>query len=177
MSAPMTDPRMINAFMHAGKAVFTVVSRKTGTRFTYRVRKADRPDFFFVDLLTGPENTADYAFIGTIGRRLQGDGCWAFQYSHRADSYSHENAPSVVAISWLVERLNYVGRPLDPAQIEFWHAGTCARCGRDLTDPESIETGLGPVCREKANGVSFAASCPTGTGRGANPRNYVKRGA
>jgi hypothetical protein len=28
-------------------------------------------------------------------------------------------------------------------------SGNCAICGRDLTDPESIERGIGPICAEK----------------------------
>ena len=27
--------------------------------------------------------------------------------------------------------------------------GTCAVCNRPLTEPESIKTGIGPICREK----------------------------
>ncbi len=28
--------------------------------------------------------------------------------------------------------------------------GTCCLCGRELTNPESVELGIGPVCRAKA---------------------------
>ena len=31
--------------------------------------------------------------------------------------------------------------------IEFFHLGKCLRCGKTLTDQESINIGLGPVCR------------------------------
>jgi hypothetical protein len=27
-----------------------------------------------------------------------------------------------------------------------WHEGSCARCGKKLTVPESIESGFGPEC-------------------------------
>jgi hypothetical protein len=30
-------------------------------------------------------------------------------------------------------------------------SGRCCSCGRDLTDPESIERGIGPVCADKFN--------------------------
>lgn len=30
--------------------------------------------------------------------------------------------------------------------------GTCCMCGRELTNPESVALGIGPVCREKAFG-------------------------
>lgn len=42
---------------------------------------------------------------------------------------------------------------MDGKQISYlpnidrlWHEGRCSACGRRLTDPESIERGLGPVC-------------------------------
>jgi len=37
---------------------------------------------------------------------------------------------------------------LDSPDIEVWHSGECSRCGRKLTDPTSIEGGLGPVCAD-----------------------------
>lgn len=30
--------------------------------------------------------------------------------------------------------------------VEIWHEGKCGRCGRQLTVPESIESGFGPEC-------------------------------
>jgi hypothetical protein len=32
-------------------------------------------------------------------------------------------------------------------QIELYHLGNCLKCGRVLTDSESIRIGLGPICR------------------------------
>jgi hypothetical protein len=48
-----------------------------------------------------------------------------------------------------VRALRYTFRHLPralPAGVEVWHEGHCMRCGRALTVPESISTGLGPVC-------------------------------
>lgn len=36
--------------------------------------------------------------------------------------------------------------PYLPDIQKIWHQGCCSACGRKLTDPESIERGLGPVC-------------------------------
>jgi hypothetical protein len=33
--------------------------------------------------------------------------------------------------------------------MELWHEGRCGKCGRALTVPESIESGLGPVCESR----------------------------
>lgn len=34
-------------------------------------------------------------------------------------------------------------------EAELAGAGRCKRCGRPLTDPESIAAGIGPDCRSK----------------------------
>lgn len=33
-----------------------------------------------------------------------------------------------------------------PTGLEVWHAGRCAKCRRELTHPDSIARGLGPIC-------------------------------
>jgi hypothetical protein len=49
-----------------------------------------------------------------------------------------------------VKVFNYVSRKLKsnelPEFIEIWHEGKCGRCGRTLTVPTSIESGMGPEC-------------------------------
>lgn len=37
----------------------------------------------------------------------------------------------------------------DLPECEVWHEGRCGRCGRKLTVPESIETGIGPDCAKR----------------------------
>jgi hypothetical protein len=37
-----------------------------------------------------------------------------------------------------------------PTPMKVFHEGECARCKLRLTDPESVRTGMGPTCREKA---------------------------
>lgn len=34
-----------------------------------------------------------------------------------------------------------------PHHLHMLHENVCGRCGRALTDPESIQLGLGPICR------------------------------
>ncbi len=36
-----------------------------------------------------------------------------------------------------------------PEQLEVWHEGCCGKCGRKLTDAESIARGIGPECYGK----------------------------
>jgi hypothetical protein len=127
-------------FILAGNAIFTVRSKATQTRFTYKVQQSDpakcRPGMmpvYFVSLLNGADNTGDFAYIGTIFA----DGFRVTRKSRVAAS-----APSAIAFSWLMKHL-------EDARVEVWHEGRCGRCGRTLTVPESIESGIGPICATK----------------------------
>ena len=56
----------------------------------------------------------------------------------------------IKAFNWCMRYL-WAGKPLpEPARI--FHMGRCGRCGRALTVPSSIESGLGPECAAKMEG-------------------------
>lgn len=149
MSARMEDPTAIMEFMLAGKAVFSLKSARTGQHFTYQVSRAKdngkegTPLTWFVGLLTGPDNGADYTYIGIIRARGNGD---VPKFRTTAKTQNPES-PSVRGFHWFTRQVFEDGSQLD--QVECWHAGRCGRCKRLLTDPESIKTGIGPVCRSK----------------------------
>lgn len=131
-------PGRRRAYVTAGKATVTIRSTATQTRFTYKVEqsKNNRPGqmpVFFVKLLNGADNTADYVYIGTI---------FAHGFKTTRASRVSETAPSVRAFAWMT-------RHWEDARIEVWHEGRCGRCGRALTVPESIESGIGPTCATK----------------------------
>lgn len=123
-------------FILAGNARFTLRSKLSGKRFTFKVRRpsADRPHF--VSLLTGSDNEADYTFFGTIF----GDG----HFKHSAKSSIGPEAESVKVFAWFARLLAQVTTL--PENLEVHHEGRCGRCGRALTVPESIESGFGPEC-------------------------------
>ena len=56
-------------FITAGHAIFTV-SNPTGIRYTYRVMHKEAnngyTEAYFVSLLTGPDNTEDYSYLGML---------------------------------------------------------------------------------------------------------------
>lgn len=132
--------KAIKTFVMAGHARFTLVSLRTGTRFTYEVVAADdeADSRMFVRVLTGADNEGDYTYLGTIFDRSR--------YAHGRRSRIGQDAPSAVAFAWAWPRL-CVG--VDLMNCEIWHEGRCGRCGRVLTVPESIDSGIGPVCAEK----------------------------
>ncbi len=125
-------------FILGGNARFTLRSRTTGNRFTYRVRvkeNENRPPVHFVSVLTGSDNESDYAFLGTI---FEGN---VFRHSHK--SRIGADAQSAKVFAWAFPRL---ADGTAPEELEVWHEGRCGRCGRVLTVPESVASGFGPEC-------------------------------
>jgi Family of unknown function (DUF6011) len=136
-----TTPEAALEYLRGGHGTVTLRSQATGTRFTYRVSLArGAEDRYFVSVLSGPENTADYAYLGLW---LPREGRFFRTAKSRVKS---DDAPSFAAFAWTL-RILAKGRL--PAQLEIWHEGTCGRCGRALTVPESVASGMGPVCAEK----------------------------
>ena len=129
-------------FLFAGDAIFTIVSAKTGTRYTYSLTRADfenKPPMWFLRLLAGPDNTANYTYMGRIDR----DNGTILRTAKSAVS---STAPSWKAAQWALDR---AGSQTPHPLLTIYHEGRCGACGRRLTVPDSIRTGLGPICAEK----------------------------
>lgn len=141
MTGQLTDPATIRTFALAGNATLTFKSTATGTRFTFKIRRADGEDVkrpWFVKVLTGPSNSDDYTYLGTIFA----DG----HFRHGQKSKIAPSAPSAQAFAWAWKKIE---AGTLPASLEVWHEGRCGRCGRLLTVPESVASGLGPECAGK----------------------------
>lgn len=148
MSDPhiITDPTDAAAYMRSGNAKVTIRSLKTGTRYTYKITapyKNGKRQFDeavrFVKLLTGSD---EWAYIGAWY-----DGSpWL-----AAGAKGNAAHPAFKALNWVIGKTVQCANnsaPL-PEEVEVWHEGTCGRCGRSLTDPASIERGIGPECATK----------------------------
>jgi hypothetical protein len=132
----MKDPVTIENFLFAGKAVFTIRSAKTGQHYTYRVNKKKDSDIFFIALNLGYK---EFVYLGYVKNR---------RFTTTAKSCRSATSKEVLAFKFLLKQISLVG---DLRQdLEFFHEGTCGRCGRALTDPVSIELGLGPTCRKRS---------------------------
>ena len=133
----MIDPK---TFVTAGDAIFTLKSRRTETRYTYRVTKKEAseqyPAAYFVKVLTGPDNESSYTYLGKLDAD-SGDVVLT-----RASKLVEDSAP-VKAIRWALRR---IWQAIELTDCEFHHAGKYCRCGRTLTVPESVESGIGPEC-------------------------------
>ena len=121
-------------FMFAGKSVVTFLNTQTGNRFTFKIKQAKDSNLFFVSVLSGPET---YTYIGT---------CIEGKYKHGKKSQVSSDSQSVKVFDYMLNKL--VSDSL-PDFLEVWHEGFCGKCGRNLTVPSSIMTGIGPECIKK----------------------------
>ena len=131
----ITDTREALKFMFAGKSIFTFINTKTGGRFTYKIKSAKDSNLFFVSVLT--TNSDSYDYIGT---------CVEGNYKHGKKSLISSDAQSVRVFEFMLDKLK--SDSLSDF-LEVWHEGFCGKCGRRLTVPSSILTGIGPDCFKK----------------------------
>ena len=130
----------IRQFITGGKAIFTIAG--VNQRYTWKVTKStdsDKPECYFVSLLTGPDNLQDYTYAGLL------DVSTGALRLTKASKMTAESTP-VKAWNWTITRV-WKGQEITPAT--FYHLGRCGRCGRALTVPSSIESGFGPECAGK----------------------------
>jgi len=127
-------------FIFSGKAVVTLTSAATGTHFTFKLSQSDDERVFFVKHLFGSDNSwdGDWAFLGTVFNDSR--------HALRAGKKGKPDATSFKALNWT---LGLLASDLIPAELTIQHNDSCGRCGKDLTDPVSVATGLGPICRSK----------------------------
>ncbi len=121
-------------FIFSGKSTVTFLNTDTNNRFTFKVKQAKDSNLFFISVLNGPEN---YAYIGTA---IEGN------YRHGKKSLISKDAQSVRVFEYVLNKLKSNNLT---ELIEVWHEGTCGKCGRPLTVPSSILTGIGPSCAKK----------------------------
>lgn len=124
----------------------TIENPATGQHRTFQVRtqtfgegdKAEEKRV--VALLEGPDNTSDYrpfAFVDEtnghvfVWRRFRGE----------------PGEPS--AWEKFAKLLTQPEHFQESRGLEYLFEGRCRRCGRALTTPESIKSGIGPICAGK----------------------------
>lgn len=136
------EKRKAYNYIFAGHAIFTIVSSKMSWRYTYKITQTkSNKDNYRVQVLYGPDNSedGDYKHIGILNRHLLS-----------LESYVSENN-NVKLLTAFIHML--VTPSFEwPETCEFHKSDRCARCGRLLTTPESIESGYGPRCYEARYG-------------------------
>lgn len=119
----------------------TLTNPATGQHRTFRIRTEtwkDRQtgaenDVRVVGLLSGPDNTADYVNFAIYNEKL--DRVFVYR-KHRGTMYER-----------LANTLEKFRNLEANGLLDVAFDTTCRKCNRTLTDPLSIELGIGPVCR------------------------------
>lgn len=123
----------------AGNATFTVVSKASAKRYTFKIQKGKKEGMtHFVKFMNGSDNESSFQFIGSIFDKAV--------YRHSKKARASEDSTVVKTFVWLFNILNGKFDEYKFNLIEFWHEGKCGKCGRKLTTPQSLLDGLGPHC-------------------------------
>jgi len=135
-------PSMRKAYLLGGHATFTLVDTLSGLRYTYKVKESDKnpttqKTVWFVSVLIGPDNWTNYKYAGLLNPE-------SLEFFSTKNSKIAFDAPSVFMLRHFLS-----GIETDSTSFEMWHEGSCAICGRKLTVPESIASGIGPVCASR----------------------------
>jgi hypothetical protein len=57
------------------------------------------------------------------------------------------DTPASQAVSWFLRQMFSNNFDNLNQSVDIFHLGKCLKCGKTLTDSNSIEVGFGPVCR------------------------------
>ena len=120
---------------------FHTLTLPDGSHRTFRVyRKRDGAKFApgkrIISLLIGPDNTNDYEDFGFVSEMQI--AVWKRFRGHKQEEYA--------AIIWRIAQGEVV------EGYELLTDRRCLICNRTLTEPESIERGIGPLCWDRLQG-------------------------
>jgi len=136
------NSEIIRQFIIGGKANFTVKSLVSGKHLIFKISKAkDSNTKYFVSIDT------HYDKFMCIGLLYCSQNIDNFVFK-KSSKMKDEDAISVKTIKFIVD--NYINNNNPHKMLEFYHHGKCARCGRKLTTPHSIEIGIGPECLKRS---------------------------
>jgi hypothetical protein len=148
-------------FVTAGRAIFTVEptqvfidanarkGKKVQPHYTFRVNHKPASEkggeCYFVALLTGQDNENDYTYLGLLVD--QGEVKLT-----KGSRYADDSFPVRIIRRVLFRLFRDEAALIESKGWKVHHEGRCGRCGRTLTVPESIESGIGPECARKMAG-------------------------
>jgi len=119
---------------------FTVESLVTGKDYTFKVANKVWKGVTYTHVSV-EVNYLDWSYLGIF---------FNGKIFHKKQLV---NSPSAVAIAWLISRVKEGKFALLNEKVKVMHLGNCIRCGKTLTDVQSIERGLGSECAKNL-GVS-----------------------
>lgn len=129
------------------KGTFTILNEKTGQHRTFMIRRQDKDASFapgkqIVSIMKGTDNEHDFRGFGFI------DNTNIVMWKRSLRENPIQDIDKMAHILHSMLRLG-LRSPFFDKGLTIMPSTTCFICGRKLTNPESIETGIGPVCAGK----------------------------
>ena len=134
-SYQLIGKKIIRDYIYGGKGIVTLRS-PTGVHHTYYFKRpTDRYNFpddvLFVYAL---HNKTQHFYVGMIENN---------QFRLTKCSRFGEHTPIVKGVRYILKMMFHdIDTPM-----KLYHEGVCSICGRKLTNPKSLDTGIGPKCR------------------------------
>ena len=141
------SPAQFRNFIFAGRSVFTLENKESGNYITFKISQIKKQgkvvaNQFGINCKVLGDSDAGYQFLGFLDIQKKTFKRWGSQSGN----------PSYVGyktFAWILNNLGQLERFTDKDKLAIYHEGTCCKCGRPLTVPHSIDTGIGPDCYEK----------------------------
>lgn len=112
---------------------FTIKSLKTGKEYTYIISRKNFKGKWYTHVSVEYQYQ-NYNYLGTYFKgKIYRKG-------------SVVTSPSAISIAFVLDKVENNKFEYLDRNIQIYHTGSCMRCGRQLTDSNSISMGLGPTC-------------------------------
>lgn len=135
----------VNKFIFGGKAEFIIMQENpyngeiTSAHYKVNICKND-PSIYYVQ--TEQLNSKQLIYHGIL--HFNKNGKCSYFKGKNVNTFEY-NEKAINALIWVLSK-SVSGLP---PYVHVLHVGKCSRCGRRLTDMESILCGMGPECRKK----------------------------
>ena len=150
------EKKMLTQEFFGPKAIFTISvpfdfqQKGHKAHYTYKISEKELDNgqiLTFVSILTGPDNSVDYQYLGMLNRQT-------FNVRETRASRIPDSSFCFKVLNRVLYNIkNGTTEKIIDAGFDVLHQGKCGQCGRKLTTPESIESGIGPVCAGKLETV------------------------
>lgn len=131
----------IRRFVEGHRAEFILRSKKTGKVYKYLLVRPHR----------AKHETTRFVFAYWDYIELNGVYLGWLDLASPTSFHPHTSRPKddkrILALTWFLKAC--YDTPGRLADVDFFHTGRCCMCGRKLTNPTSIESGIGPECARK----------------------------
>lgn len=139
----LTSSKDIYDYCMGGHGVVTLES-PSGVHHTYYYKRPNNLDVFpddtrFVYAVHTVNGISKHFYLGMI----EGDH-FRLTRNSRFDCYA-----DIVKGAFYIDKMMHNQSLVDSTPMNLYHEGMCCVCGRKLTSPNSIKSGVGPKCRKR----------------------------